>query len=300
MPKKRASETVGTEEIRKAIEDYSGYPFEMQIARRIGATGYLVDPNYSFEDQDIGVARELDFHAIGVDIISARTEEFLWVVVLGSCKDNRNPYVFFTRESILSGITLDSDLPIAGRPLKVYPENDDWSDLGWYLGLHKLLHIATTPSVSSQFCQLVRKSSKWQVQAETIFKDIFVPLIKALSREIQDYNERCVPTKGDESLNYQIYYPLLVFKGPMFEYYVPTNGPAEVRPAQHIVVIRDYQSKTVKCRYAFDAIHESYLEQYLQLVDWERTRLRNLIKRHKKLLVQSVKKIAQQEEKNRG
>jgi hypothetical protein len=142
---------------------------------------------------------------------------------------------------------------------------------------------------------LVKKNTKWQVQSDTIFKDIFVPLIKALSREIRDYNEKCVPTKGDEALNYQIYYPLLVFKGPIFEYHVPTDSPARVSSAKHILVIKDYQSKTVKCRYAFDAIHESYLEQYLELVNKETTKLKNLIKRNKKTLVRSIQKIAQQE-----
>jgi len=289
------NQIIDTKEIKKVLENLTGYPFELEIARRVAAHGYLVDPNYSFEDHDTGEARELDFRAFDLVPISMWKGEWVDCILLGACKDNKNPYVFFTRKELTySKLSLQSDLPIAGCPLNIHSEGDDAPvSVEFYLRLHEILHIATSDIISSQFCELVRHNgNKWKVQSKEIFKDIFVPLIKALSREIAQENDRCISDKDDDSPKYTIYYPMLVLKGRMFEYYVPPKGPAQLREAKHILVIRHYQSRSIKCQYAIDVIHESYLDEYLELVEKETKKLANRIKRHKAVLVQSLKKIA--------
>lgn len=298
--KQQLEPTLDIEGMKKGLENHTGYPFELEIARRLAAHGYLVDPNYSFEDHDSGQARELDFHALSLVPVSTRKGEWIFFVILGSCKDNKNPYVFFTRRELTySRISLQSDLPIAGCPLEIYEGEDYPSGLGWYLKLHEFLHIATRDIISSQFCELVWKKGKWTVQSKDIFKDVFIPLIKALSREIERQNETCMPGPDEESPQYTVYYPLVVLRGPVFEYYVPPKGPAQLREAKHILVSRHYQSRSVKCRYAIDVIHESYLHKYLNLVEKETQEFANRIKRHKKVLVQSIKRIVELEEKGK-
>ena len=296
MPRNEsAAADIDLEEIKDALESSSGYPFELEIARRVESTEYFVEPNYSFEDQDTGVARELDFRAIRSKTISGKKDEFIFVIILGSCKDNKNPYVFFTRELFLSGIMLSSDVPIAGCPLEIYDKTDDNWSIEDYLELHKFLHIGKTDIVSSQFCELKRKKEKWEIQSETIFKDAIVPLLKALHGEITSYNEEHTPDLDTEGVDYQIYYPLIVLNGPLLQYHVPPEGPAHLTQSQHIVIVRHYESKTVKCRYAIDVIHESYLEKYLELIDNEVAKFTNRIRYHKKIITQSVKKIAMRE-----
>lgn len=296
MPRNESAATdIDLEEIKDALEDSSGYPFELEIARRVEANEYYVEPNYSFEDQDTGISRELDFHAIRSESISERKGEFIFAVILGSCKDNKNPYVFFTRELALSGIMLSSDIPIAGCPLEVFDEiNENWN-LEDYLELYKFLHIGKTDIVSSQFCELKQRKGKWEIQSETIFKNAIIPLLKALSGEITSYNEERKPDLEKEIVDYQIYYPLIVLKGPLLKYHVPPEGPSCLEQAQHIVVVRPYESKSVKCRYAIDVIHESYLEEYLALVDKEVAIFKNRIRYHKRVIVQSIKTIAVRE-----
>jgi hypothetical protein len=61
--------------IKKSVEDLSGFPFELEIVRRLEGYkdyGFWVEPNYSFEDHDTGEARELDFHAITAESISIK------------------------------------------------------------------------------------------------------------------------------------------------------------------------------------------------------------------------------------
>lgn len=187
---------------------------------------------------------------------------------------------------------LSSDVPIAGCPLEVYDEVDENQTLEDYLELYKFLHIGRTDIVSSQFCELKRRKGKWEIQSEVIFKDAVVPLLKALSGEITSYNEEHIPDLETEGVDYQIYYPLIVLNGPLLQYHVPPEGPPYLEQSQHIVVVRHYESKTVKCRYAIDVIHESYLEKYLELIDKEVVKFRNCIRRHKKMITQSIKKIA--------
>ena len=121
-------------------------------------------------------------------------------------------------------------------------------------------------------------------------------MIKAMSREIEEYNNRSVPKKDETSPDYQIYYPLVVIRGPMFEYHVPPTGSNILREVKHILFIRRYESRNVKCRYAVDIIHESYLEQYLDLIEGELTRFVNLVRRNEKSITRSIIKIAEKEE----
>jgi hypothetical protein len=282
--------------MKQAIEDTSGYSYELEIVRRIETYkkyDYWVEPNYSFEDHDTGEARELDFHAMGAESISLERSEFAFMVILGSCKANNNPYVFFTRKLPFPGVTLNSDIPIAGGPLEVYRENDESEAIQWYFQLDNLLHIGKMETVSSQFCEAVWKNDKWHFQSEPILKNIFIPLIKAMSREIDELNIAYVPNEEELSTEYTIYYPLVVLRGPMYEYYMPPSGPAQLRDAKHILLVRHYTSRTVKCCYAIDIIHESYLEQYLDLIGKELQRFTSLVKRHRKSIVQTLHKLAE-------
>lgn len=282
--------------IKQAIDDISGYPFELEIVRRIEKyekSHYFIEPNFSFEDHDTGEARELDFHGISAEPISIGRSEYSFMVLLGSCKDNKYPYVFFTRDTPLAGIMLNSDIPIAGYPLEIYDDSGEKVALEWYLKLHEFLHIAKTSIVSSQFCELVWKTTKWTVMSEPLFKNTFIPIIKAMSREIEDYNDKRVPKKETDSSDFQIYYPLLVLKGPMFEYYVPSQGESELKQAEHILLIRHYESRNVKCCYAIDIIQEGYLEKYLDMINGEFIRFVNLIRRNRKAVLRSIRKTAE-------
>ena len=285
--------------IRQAIEDTSGYPYELDIARRIESCRdytYLVEPNYSFEDQDTGQARELDFRALEAVPISTKNSEYAFVVILGSCKANRNPYVFFTRQVPLSGITLNSDVPIAGCPLEIVDGKGGSEAIEWYFQLHKFLHIAEMDSVSSQFCEVVWKNGRWEIRSEAIFRDTIIPLIKAMAKEIDAYNRRSAAPGDRLSPDYQIFYPLLVVKGPLLEYYLPAKGPARLREARQILLIRHYESKTVKCRYAIDVVHDSYLHQYLDLVQREVAGFVNRVRHRKRDVLRSIKHMAEQDQ----
>jgi hypothetical protein len=176
----------------------------------------------------------------------------------------------------------------------MYHENSEVEAIESYFEFHRFLHIGQVDTISSQACILSWKSGKWEVQSEATIRDIFVPLVKVMSREIEDHNNECIPSGDDKVVEYRIYYPLVVLKGPMYEYYVPANGDGQLKSTKHVLVMRHYESKSVKSRCAIDVIHESYLEQYLDLLEREAKRFVNLVIRHKKIVVRSAEQVARE------
>lgn len=185
------------------------------------------------------------------------------------------------------------DPPIAGCPLDIYVD-DEIEAIDSYLRFQKFLHIGKTDIVASQYVEVKPKGSSWQIlkekESESIFRGVFIPLLKALAREIEMKNASC---KDEISPNFWIYYPVLVLKGPLLEYYVPPNGPAVLRKSNHILIIRHYVSENIKCICAIDVIHESYLEQYLAIIQKEAKQFINRVRRNKKVVMESFHKSAE-------
>jgi hypothetical protein len=292
-----APQALNLSQIKQAVDSKSGYPFELDIARRIETDEdytYFVESNYSFEDQDTGEARELDFRAIQAVPISTKRSEYVFLVILGSCKTNKNPYIFFTREIPLAGITLNLNMPIAGYPLEIFTDSEEREDIEWYFRFHDFLHILDTDILSTQFCEVVKVSSGWKVQSGNLFNDVVVPLVKVLYREIEEYNTEHKPSSSETSPDYQIFYPLLVLNGPMLEYHLTPEGSTELRETNHILIVKHYESKTVRGRYAIDVIHETYLKQHLDLINREASKFVNLIRRHRKPIAKSIQRLSEQ------
>ena len=289
------------DDIKQVLEDTSGYPFELSIVRRVEnyeEFGYWVQANYSFEDQDTGEARELDFHAMKAETVSLQKDEFVFATILGSCKANKYPCVFFTRDLPPRGNQLNSDIPIAGCPLEIFPtDSNDSEDINLYFQLYGLLHIAKAQTISSQFCELVQKKSKWEVRSQVMFKNTYIPILKIISTEMEEENKSSKPKIGESSPEYTINYPLIIMKGPIYEYYSPPSGDTILRETKHIVFTRHYKSKKIKCCYAVDVIHESYLESYLDVINNELKEFANLVRKHQEVLVQSIRRLAEIEEK---
>jgi len=282
-------------EIQQALDNNTGFPFELEIVRRLEAYKdfyYIVQPNYSFEDHDTGQARELDFHALAALPLSKKNSEYVFINILGSCKNNKNPYVFFTRELRMAGVFFEPDVPIAGFPLEIHTGDGEIESIEWNFRLHKRFHIANTKIASSQFCELKKKNNTWGVQSEPIFNNTIIPMIKGLSREIADYNKQFSEDKDIIVPSYQISHATLVLNGPLLQYHIPIEGSPVLRHTNHVVFIRQYDSKTIKCNYAIDVIHQSYFNDYLDLIRDEATKFVNIVRRHRKAINTSIQRIA--------
>lgn len=283
--------------IKQVIENSTGFPFELKVAGRVEAYNdysYFVEPNYSFEDQDTGEARELDFHATQAISISRKADEYLNIVILGSCKNNANPYIFFTRTLLEAGFLPYADLPVAGFPLNIYVGNEI-EDLESYLDVHEILHVGETENIAGQYVEVKRDGTSWKTvkekESESLFRSICVPLLKVLAREREKHNEEC---KREKSLTFSLYYPLLVLNGPLLEYHVPVIGRPVLKKTNHLVVVRHHESKSIKCRCAIDVIHESYLEHYLDMLQEEASAFINRVRRHKRIIMKSIKKVSEE------
>jgi hypothetical protein len=291
---------IDSEGVTHAVQQ-SGYPFELEIARRIESYGFFVTPNYNFEDHDTGQSREIDIHALTAEAVAFQRYEFLYPLLLASCKANEDPYVFFTRDNILSKIQLQVDPPLSGIPATIVNGEGESLPAADFFRLEEFLHIAGAERISSQFCQLTRRGDKWAISQAPVVESIVIPVIKALAREISDHNSKTgEPTPDENDSNYQIYYPVIIVRGPLFEYYVPAEGGTpEVSPNRHIVFFRHYQSSTLQGEFAIDVIHETFLEEFLDLIAREGKKFANRIRRHRKRIVASIQHLRKKEQEEK-
>jgi hypothetical protein len=282
--------------IKSGVEETSGFPFELEITQRIARRRkaiYWVQPNFSFEDQDEGEARELDFHAMAPIPIGTRRQKYVFIVVLGSCKNNHNPYVFFTRKRDFPGF-VECDLPMTGNPMEI-TTNKRIEAIDSYLDLEEIFHVARSREICSQFCEIQLQDKGWKVSSAPVYKSVVLNLIKALSNQTQGQTEE---DTSPGNFSYTVYYPLLVLKGPMFAHHTDEKGKSSVREVKHVTLIHHHESKTIKCQSAIDCIHESYLDNYLTMIEKEIQLLINRLVHNQKVILASTQKNAESKSKN--
>ena len=283
--------------IEQAIER-SGYLFELSLTPLLEEDGCFVTPNHNFQDQDTGKSRELDLHAIGGIPVSGKRYEYLFPVLLISCENNTNPYVFFTRENMLAETSLNVDAPISGFPEEISLA-DGRVDISDYLRLEEILHVASAKRVSSQFCAIVRKGKRWETEQGHIYNQLVVPLIKALAAEIAEHKNsvrrsKDEPEPWEEATNLQVYYPIVVLGGQLWEMYYIEDGKPVLERTDHVVLARHYESSTVKGQFAIDVIAKEYLSDLLGSIDTECQTIVNRIRRHRRQILATIRQLNSQ------
>jgi hypothetical protein len=74
----------------------------------------------------------------------------------------------------------------------------------------------------------------------------------------------------------------------MFEYHVPLEGDVTVTRVKHVVIVRHYVAKSLSGEYAVDAIHESFLEEFLDVIASEARTIANRVRRHRRRVLESL------------
>ena len=282
---------ISLKDIETAVEE-SGYLMEQELAPLIEVFGYYLTPNYNFMDQDEGVSREIDIHAIGGYKISRGRYDFIFPVILAECKKNETPFVFFTHDHPFKGIESLNDVLLSGVPLEIYDRKfEGLISICDFLKIFKFHHFAQTERISTQFCRIIRTGNKIEAKQEMVYDKIIVPLIKVVNNEINEHNESWVPDPEDDEINLQVYYPLVVLKGELYEWYVG-NKNKKPKPVQHIVFLRHYESRAIKGEFKIDIITKDYLNTYLEIINSEITEIKKRMQRNIKRLRAEVKREA--------
>lgn len=275
-------------EMMEAISQ-SGYMMEQELVPVIESFGYFVTPNANFKDQDTGQSRGIDIEAISSRTIARGKYDFIFPILLIECKNNSNPYVFFTRKNVLAGWSL-GDHYISGMPKEV-ETTEGLESLTDYVKFNKFHHYSLADQVSSQFCTFEHKQKDkkdtWQAKHDPFYESVIIPIIKALKAAIDDHESSYEPDPSDTEINLQLYYPIIVFGGDLYE--IPVEAKTEtIRKVKHINFVRHYESESISGTFQIDVITRSYLKKFLELIDEEIDIITRRIKARKKILKANV------------
>ena len=292
---------IATKQMKEAIQQ-SGYLLEQRVEPIIREMFGYVETNPVFRDPDTGKSREIDIRALGGVVVSYRKRGgFIFPMLLCECENNSQPIVFFTSEPLIP-VTHCDDLRVSGIPVKFWNGNYKWFEsLADFTGMARFHHYCKG-KVATQYCtfQLKKDKSSWLAFHSEEQHDTFNSLIRAVDYEVDShFNDWYLPDQIDEeSVNIQIYYPLLILQGGLYSAYLEDNC-LMLKKAKHIQFRKQFFSSYTKEveTYQIDVIVEDYLSHYLEIIKSEIEEIENVLQRKKIRVFKSIEKIVEEAKK---
>ena len=286
---------IPTKQMKDAIQR-SGYLLEQRVEAVLTEEGYFVQTNSVFLDPDTGKSREIDIDAISAKRIYKKGYNFVFPNILCECKNNLQPVVFFTKESLISFLHHEQ-VKVSGIPVKFWQGNE-YISLSEFTGMEKFHHYCKAP-IATQYCtfQLKKDKSSWIAFHSEEQHDTFDSLIKALDYQIgKHFDGWSLPNKlEEEEVNVQIYYPLVILQGDLYSAALKNNRLA-LRKEKHIQFRKEVfmpRSNEVET-YQIDIINEEFLSNYLKIIDSEVSKVKRVFERQRPKVFLSIEKIVKE------
>ena len=300
--KPRSAQSTLTKEMLEAVTR-AGYLMEQRFVPVVEKFGFKVTPNQRYEDRSSGKAFELDLFAISGWQIGKRGRNFVFPVLLIACKNLRCPLVFFTHREIRMQWFL-GQVQVSGLPFEIARRGETES-IPEFLKVEEFHHYYRTGHVASQFCAVYEVASKGTVQKGApkyeaghtiggrieLFKD-FESLVRIIELEKRAHaaSWRLLPEK--EVINIQVYYPIFVTAGPVFECFVGKGRP-RYRRVHQIGYLHRYgtHSNHRECR--IDVVDEAGLRRLLELIENEGEEIEKRVGRHQRRFKENILRLSQ-------
>lgn len=272
----------------------SGYLLEQRVEDIMRERMGYVGTNTAYPDEFTGKSRELDVKAMSAVKAGPGEFDFLFSVILSECQNNVQPIVFFTKEPMV-GFLHHYEVKLSGMPVEILAEDveeERFIPLSEFLQMGKYHHYCKG-QIATQYCtfQPTKDTSKWIALHRDEQHDSITVLITALEAEIKEHNESWIaPRDKPEPINVQIYYPLIVLQGSLYEAF-PVKGQLKLKKSNHIQFRKEYHSANRHDAYQIDIITEPFLGNYLTLVKSEVEKTAKLLRQRKDIVRNSIDKI---------
>jgi len=286
MSKKRAtSDVITPPEIKDALQR-SGYLLESRLDSLLRHMGYLVYANSAYPDPLEKKSREVDivahkaFDALKpVETETHHIKQWIFPVLMIECLNNLQPVAFFTKSAQLPHID-HYCIRMAGIPL-IIKDREDASGalLCDFLNMNKYHHYCHR-KVATQFCSFKAKNERradtpeWMAWHEDSHYSSFQKLAAVLEHRV-DEQANCHAIGG---INIEVYYPLVVLQGELLEV-EQKAADLEIAPADHVRLVFSQTINSAHREYHIDVIKESFLVDFVAMVEGEISRMVGQIKR---------------------
>ncbi len=160
-------------------------------------------------------------------------------------------------------------------------------------------HHFCSVEVSTQYCtfQMKKDKSNWMALHDDEQHETFNKLIKALNYEATKHFESWrLPDKDEkEPINIQIYYPLVILQGDLFSARLKNNRFI-LKKSKHIQFRKQFigSNKNEAEEYQIDVIVESYLPNYLKMIETEIDKITKSLQHKKAKVLLSIEKIVEE------
>lgn len=288
---------IARSEIKQAIYN-SGYLIEQRV-QVVLSKDYFVQASYTYLDPVSGKSREIDIRAdstLGIGWSEEFSSGGVHWSIFCECENNMQPVVFFPFKPLMPRFN-SASIQCCGVPMKIW-KDDEYVDLVSFLPLYKFHHYCKGNS-AAQYCSFDRRrdKDKWIATHLEEQHDTFNSLIYAIEEEINKFYENWHPPKAGETepILLEFLYPLIVLGGDLLEAYIGKRGLI-TKKSKHIQFLKNLHVSGREVYYRIDVITEDYLSEYVAIINYEMTKLKNLIKRHKNIIGQSVESIVKEVE----
>lgn len=282
----------------------SGYLLEQRVRIALEDRVYYVQSSDAYPDEVTGKSRELDLSAISVRKAGPSETDFAFYMIICECINNPQPLVFFTNDQYVDLTTAK----VSGLPTQIVDETeqDEWMGLSEFLKFDSFHHYFDG-TIASQYCgfQKKRNPDEWMALHPEDHNDAFNAITMALETEIKQHYGKWKtdleePEVGDEreeeeeqeeqEVNLQFYYPLLVLQGELYTAELEEGG-VKLSETQHVRMLRHHFSTSRRDSYQIDVITESFLGNYLDLVDQEMKSIGLRLQRNKGRVQKSIGRL---------
>jgi len=269
---KNDNTSISVGKMREAIKR-SGYLLEQRVEPIVREAFGYVETNPIYKDPDTGKSCEIDISALSESRVYKNDMSFIFPMLLCECENNSQPVVFFVGDAFLPFFG-QGDLKLSGIPIKFWNSKvEEYMSLADVVDLESFHHFCNG-EVATQYCtfQMKKDKSNWMALHNDEQHETFNKLIKAVNYEVTKHFESWwLPDKAEEeSVNIQIYYPLLILQGALFSARLKNNRLI-LKESNHLQFRKQFirPDKNEAETYQIDVIVESYLPNYLKIIEDE-------------------------------
>jgi hypothetical protein len=271
----------------------SGYLLESRLESllRNRDQGYGVQANAPYADPDTGKSRELDIHAMTAWKAGPAEFDFLFAALVIECVNNPQPLALITKEPMLQDLHAEH-VRLAGIPTMIPERGNTWSSLADYLRMEKYHHYCQG-RIATQYCTFERKKQGGDWMA--FHEDQHFSALRSLTDEvdflIRQYYEGWRAGDGEESVNLEFYFPILVVTGELLEIMPTTRGFRSARRG-HLKLQRSVIRGQETEEYQIDVVTEKAFPQLLDLIEAEMAKTARLMRRRPAQVRDAIDQLA--------
>lgn len=245
------------DELLDAIQS-SGYLMEQEVATVLESLGFLVQPNWAFEDIDQGKSREIDAHAFR-QVLYKPGSLSVSVILLCECKNNTAPFVFIGRnKGVIDRFYEPMEYSFPKQSHTVTTQEAGLTTerrvpAFRHLGFDKHHYYFQQETKAVQFCKIVRRGKSWVAQHGGLYDSVFYPLAKALVSLRNEYSQYAA-TVG-------LFFPMVVLNGDM--YYIDSMAKdAELVETSHVTFVRELRAEKTKGHFMVDFVRTNTIGDF--------------------------------------